>query len=157
MKIIAHRYHDFNYGHRVHGHEGKCAHLHGHSGRVTFYCLASEGLDSVGRVIDFSVIKSKLCMWVEDAWDHKFLAWDNDPYMRSIQAMSEQGKADKVSSSAETMLRESIIWVPFNPTAENMASHLLNFVGPILLADLNVTLVRVDLMETRKCGVTVQL
>lgn len=33
-----------------------------HNGRVTFYCQADE-LDSVGRVIDFSVIKTSLCNW----------------------------------------------------------------------------------------------
>ena len=59
MKRIVKRYHDFSYGHRIHGHESVCGHLHGHNGRVTFYCTASK-LDSVGRVVDFSVIR--LCL-----------------------------------------------------------------------------------------------
>jgi 6-pyruvoyltetrahydropterin/6-carboxytetrahydropterin synthase len=36
MKIIASRYHDISCGHRVYGHESKCAHLHGHNYRVHF-------------------------------------------------------------------------------------------------------------------------
>jgi 6-pyruvoyltetrahydropterin/6-carboxytetrahydropterin synthase len=44
-----HRYHDISCGHRVHGHEGKCRHLHGHNYRVHFTCIAEDGaLDGVG-------------------------------------------------------------------------------------------------------------
>ena len=32
--ITCERYHDFCAGHRVYGHENKCAHLHGHNYRV---------------------------------------------------------------------------------------------------------------------------
>ena len=79
--ITATRYHDISCGHRVVGHEGKCQYLHGHNYRIHFTCTA-ESLDTVGRVIDFSVIKSKLCMWLEDNWDHMFLAWDEDEVIR---------------------------------------------------------------------------
>lgn len=75
--ITAERIHDISCGHRVHGHESKCALLHGHNYRVTFVCHV-DTLDAVGRVIDFSDIKAKLCFWLEDHWDHKFLAWERD-------------------------------------------------------------------------------
>ena len=76
MITYATRFHDFSCGHRVVGHESHCAHLHGHNYRVHF---TVEGkLDSVGRVLDFSVIKSKLCQWLEDNWDHRFLYWSED-------------------------------------------------------------------------------
>lgn len=145
MTIVAHRWHDFSYGHRVCGHENKCAYIHGHNGRVTFHCRC-KALDSVGRVIDFSVIKSTLCQWVEENWDHRFLAWEQDTPMQSLTCKLE-----------DTILEDSIIWVPFNPTAENMAEYLLRTIGPIVLKDTGVTLFRVDMMETRKCGVTVEL
>ena len=74
--ITATRYHDISCGHRVCGHESKCAHLHGHNYRVTFECAGeTESLDELGRVLDFSVIKEKLCMWLENEWDHHFLVW----------------------------------------------------------------------------------
>jgi 6-pyruvoyltetrahydropterin/6-carboxytetrahydropterin synthase len=72
--ITAERYHDISCGHRVYGHESKCAHLHGHNYRVFFVCTIPE-LDKVGRVIDFSVMKEKLCMFLEDSWDHKMLIY----------------------------------------------------------------------------------
>jgi 6-pyruvoyltetrahydropterin/6-carboxytetrahydropterin synthase len=70
MKIIAERYHDISCGHRVVGHENKCRHLHGHNYRIHF-SIEAEELDKVGRVMDFSVIKAKLCQWLEDYFDHK--------------------------------------------------------------------------------------
>jgi 6-pyruvoyltetrahydropterin/6-carboxytetrahydropterin synthase len=70
MKIIAERYHDISCGHRVVGHENKCRHLHGHNYRIHF-SIEAEELDKVGRVMDFSVIKAKLCQWLEDCFDHK--------------------------------------------------------------------------------------
>jgi 6-pyruvoyltetrahydropterin/6-carboxytetrahydropterin synthase len=139
MTMRAFRYHDFSYGHCVHNHESKCAHLHGHNGRVFFYCEAPE-LDSVGRVIDFSVIKERLCSWVERSWDHRFLVSHKDPRAARIVAMDS----------------EAVVTV-FNPTAENMADHLLRTAGPYVLAGTGVTLTKVELWETRKCGVTAAL
>ena len=103
------RYHDFSYGHRVVGHETKCRHLHGHNGRVHFTCRAEpgvKGLDDIGRVIDFGVIKSKLCMWLEDNWDHKFLAWENDQLMQGLQAASE--RSDTISQANDKIFYSSI-------------------------------------------------
>jgi 6-pyruvoyltetrahydropterin/6-carboxytetrahydropterin synthase len=138
MKITATRYHDFSYGHRVCGHESKCANLHGHNGRVVFHCEA-EALDAVGRVIDFSVIKSTLCKWLEDEWDHKMLIYHADPWSAHLQSIDP-----------------TVVLTRFNPTAENMAEYLIRRVAPRLLPD-NVTLTKVEFFETRKCGVTAEL
>src|SRR5688572_15658376 len=117
MSWTAKRYHDFSCGHRVFGHESKCAHLHGHNYRVTFTCAAAQ-LDSVGRVIDFSDIKTRLCDWLEQEWDHKFLLWSADTLAPHLVGMDPFG----------------VVVVPFNPTAENMAQFLVEVVGPAQLA-----------------------
>lgn len=137
--ITASRYHDFSAGHRVYGHESKCAHLHGHNYRVHFTCLAPD-LDSVGRVIDFSVIKDKLCDWVEVEWDHRFLVWQEDPFSNDLP-----------------LLDDEVVVLPFNPTAENMAKFLLNIIGPKQLEGTDVTLVKVVVEETRKCLATASI
>lgn len=137
MTIIAHRYHDISCGHRVVNHESKCAHLHGHNYRVHFHCEA-PALDALGRVIDFSVIKSALCMWLEEEWDHRMLIWEGDPMLAALVALDPM-----------------VVPVPFNPTAENIGRHLLYVVGPQRLAGTGVRLVRVVVEETRKCGATV--
>jgi len=137
MKITATRYHDFSAGHKVTGHENKCAHLHGHNYRVHFTILASE-LDHLGRVMDFSVIKSKLCDWLEDNWDHKFLIWEHD----------------NLVSSLKELVPNDIIVTSFNPTAENMAKYLCEVVAIDELAETGCILIKCDIEETRKCKAT---
>ena len=154
--ITAERYHDISCGHRVHGHESKCAHLHGHNYRVFFTVEANKGLDDIGRVLDFSAIKSKLCMWLEDQWDHKFLAWESDPFMGAIhQAVLDGGP--HFNEEASEMLSGSMVWVPFNPTAENMAQYLVEVIGPQQLAGTGCTLVSCKIEETRKCSASYAL
>ncbi len=140
MKMItATRYHDISCGHRVVGHENKCRFIHGHNHRIFFECAGP--LDPVGRVIDFGVIKTRLCQWLEDAWDHRLLLWEEDPLLPGIAAVSP----------------ESVVVVPFNPTAENLAEYLLRVVGPAQLAGTGVTLLRCIVEETRKCAATAEL
>ena len=138
--ITALRYHDISCGHRVVGHEGKCANLHGHNYRIHFHCV-SPSLDPVGRVIDFGTIKSRLCQWLEDNWDHRFLMWDKDPMLQDLKVLDPTLKV-----------------VPFNPTAENIAEYLLCVIGPQQLKDTPwITLNFVQVDETRKCSASADL
>jgi len=138
-KITATRYHDFSTGHRVYGHESKCAHLHGHNYRI-YLTVEADQLDTVGRVMDFSVIKDKFVVWLEVNWDHKFLIWEKDPFAPTLKELDPEGT----------------VVVGFNPTAENMGQYLINVIGPQQLAGTNVKLVKVSIEETRKCSVEVQ-
>jgi len=138
MGYTIERYHDFSCGHRVYGHESKCAHLHGHNYRVTFTCAPETSLDQVGRVVDFSVVKSLLCNWLEDHWDHRFLIWQDDPDATALIMIDAVG----------------VVMVPFNPTAENMAEYLVQVVGPSALKGTSVILQRCKIEETRKCSAT---
>lgn len=133
MLKTASRYHDISCGHRVYGHEGKCRFLHGHNYRIHFDVIADD-LDAVGRVIDFSVIKTHLCDWLEQRWDHRFLIWQEDPLSRYLLDIDKE-----------------VVLVPFNPTAENMAAFLL-MLGHTLLPNNLVRLRRVRVEETRKCS-----
>jgi 6-pyruvoyltetrahydropterin/6-carboxytetrahydropterin synthase len=145
--ITAERYHDISCGHRVYGHESKCAHLHGHNYRIHFKVKGDEtpnnqtGLDNIGRVLDFSVIKSALCMWLEDNWDHKFLIWHKDPWADHLYQIDRKG----------------LVLTDFNPTAENMADHLLTVVGPAQLKNTGCALISVRIEETMKCSATSEL
>lgn len=138
------RYHDISVGHTVCNHESKCAHLHGHNYRIWFHCIpnANTGLDSIGRVIDFSVIKEQLCMWLEENWDHKFLVYYKDPRALKLSVIDSNG----------------VVIVPFNPTAENMAEYLCRIVAPERLVNTGVTCNKVLIEETAKChaGYTLQ-
>lgn len=136
MKIRASRYHDISVGHRVFKHESKCRHLHGHNYRIHFHCEADQ-LDEVGRVIDFSVIKEKLCMWTELHWDHRMLIWQEDPLAQRMLDIDPM-----------------VVLVPFNPTAENIAIYLVEVVGKRELEGTGVRLAEVTIEETAKCHAT---
>jgi 6-pyruvoyltetrahydropterin/6-carboxytetrahydropterin synthase len=133
------RYHDISCGHRVPGHEGKCKNLHGHNYRIYFTCQA-EDLDDLGRVVDFGVVKERLCMWLEKNWDHRMLIWLHDPWWCAIKALDP-----------------TTVCFPYIPTAENIAGYLVEQVGPTQLAGTGITLVRVVVEETRKCSAEVAI
>lgn len=140
MKTSAVRFHDISVGHTVTNHESKCAHFHGHNYRVHFRIGAPE-LDLIGRVLDFGIIKSLLCMWLEENWDHKFLVFHEDPRAEMLARLDPLG----------------VVLVYFNPTAENMAEYLLNVVGPMQLRDTEAQLEWVKIEETYKCSVETSL
>ena len=140
MKIEAARRFHFCAGHRVHGHESKCANLHGHNYNLTVYAVAGS-LDSLGRVVDFSVLKNRLDPWLQTNWDHTFLIYDQDEEMLSLGPMAPKNKPWFIC--------------PFNPTAENMAKYLLQEIFPDLLAGTGVTISRIELEETENCKVVI--
>lgn len=126
----------FSSGHRVFGHEGHCKNPHGHN-----YCAhifaESNGLDSLGRVVDFAVLKEKIGGWIDFHFDHTFLVYEKDDEM--IKALN-MVKSDKKAFIC-----------PFNPTAENIASYLLLTVAPNELKGSDVTVTKVILYETENC------
>lgn len=139
MKIEVVRYHDFSAGHRIVGHESKCQYLHGHNYRIHFTIQSQSGLDAIGRILDFSAIKTILCEWLEEHWDHKFLIWEKDPLLAGLASLSP----------------DSLVVLPFNPTAENMAHFLLKMAPQLLPAHLCLSKVVIE--ETRKCRVVAEL
>lgn len=165
------RSHEICAGHRVVGHESKCRHLHGHNYKFHFkvapkvpYKVMDEAefaalkqLDDVGRVIDFSVVKNTLCQWLEDNWDHKFLHWEKDELIRGIKVLVDH---DQTHHTPLTVANEdarhffrSMVCLPFNPTAENLAAYMVDVIGPQLLDQYGVELVECTIEETSKCHV----
>lgn len=142
MQISAVRTIGFDAGHRVLGHENKCGTFHGHRYTAEIYCTAFSGLDDLGRVIDFSVIKSKVGEWIDQNWDHTMLVFELDPDLENIKSCSGFKKP---------------FVCDFNPTAENMASYLLNTVCPAVLAKTEVVAWKIRLWETPNCYVEVEL
>jgi 6-pyruvoyltetrahydropterin/6-carboxytetrahydropterin synthase len=134
MNTTISRYHEIDCGHRVVGHEGKCRNLHGHRYRFTFTCTA-DALDGIGRIIDFSQIKTVLCQWLEDNWDHRFLMWEHDPFLPLVQ--EHEGA--------------SLVVLPFNPTAENLAAFLFDF-AKTAMAPYGIAVVGLECEETAKCS-----
>lgn len=172
------RSHEICAGHRVVGHESKCRHLHGHNYVFHFHVAPKmekrfvggvvppteitindrTKLDDLGRVIDFSVVKSTLCEWLENNWDHKFLHWEHDDLIEGLKALvrwdcEEWSRSPTLDTDDQDHFLASLVALPFNPTAENLAAHMVNVVGPMLLDEHGVELVKCIIEETSKCHV----
>ena len=79
---------DFCYGHRLLRYQGKCAHLHGHNGRVEVV-VAAGGLDAQSMVTDFSEIERVVRGFVDQNLDHKLLLHREDPLVDVLRRHDE--------------------------------------------------------------------
>lgn len=129
---------EFDAGHRLVGHNGKCSNLHGHRYRVEVMAKAAE-LDDVGRVVDFAVLKDVLGGWLDTQWDHTFILSTNDPHLETLRKLQTN---------------KPVFVMPYNPTAENMARYLLGVCGE-LFAGADFTVAAVTVHETPSCSATV--
>ena len=129
-------------GHRIVGHESKCANTHGHNYTLYVHAEASS-LDKVGRIIDFSEIKEKIGNWIDQHWDHSFLMYEKDDLLMPIK--------EHLSVNKEVFV------TTFNPTAENMACYLLNEVCPMIMQGSGITITQIELHESENNKVIASL
>lgn len=92
--------------HRLYRYVGCCSNIHGHNYRVLITCKGEE--DTLGMVMDFSVMKRHVLEWINLNWDHALLINSED-----VELMALSGKT------------KTCIFRGKNPTAENMVSALL--------------------------------
>ena len=69
--------------------------------------METKRLDSRGMVVDFSDIKKKLKHWVDENWDHRMILNSKDPGLAGLKKLDT-----------------TVMAVPCNPTAENLARLL---------------------------------
>lgn len=131
----------FDAAHRVMRHESKCKYLHGHRYTVEATFEAEE-LDALGRVVDFGAIKEKLGNWLDTQWDHTAILHQEDaPLGDAIIAHTAQ----------------RVFYLPYNPTAENMAQYLLREVCPKLFPGTGLACAKIRLYETPNCYAEAEL
>ncbi len=99
----------FASGHRLLEHNGKCVFPHGHTYKAEIW-VASEALNELGFVIDFTELKRKVEGWIEEHWDHAFLVNSRDSELLSA--------FNAVRGSRIFVFRDE------NPSAEVMARKL---------------------------------
>ncbi len=134
MKTTVMKRIDFCAGHRLVNHGGKCENFHGHNYRLEVFVSAEE-LDEVGRVIDFSHLRDLFKGWIDEHWDHGFILAEFDK--NGIEAMRQ-------------VEPYKLYLLPANPTAENMAGHLMKNVAPEIVPDggRRIEVSRIILWET---------
>ncbi|MDQ7089757.1 MAG: 6-carboxytetrahydropterin synthase [Methylococcales bacterium] len=119
----------YEYAHRLLHHTGKCQHVHGHSGEAIIE-LASNSLNSNCFVMDFGDVKAPIKQWIDDYWDHAYLANENDVLLPALRAEGMR-----------------VYTFPQEPTAEIMAKTLFEQAG-ILDLPPEVVLTCVTIQET---------
>jgi len=99
----------FESAHQLVGHEGNCAHLHGHSYRLiveVYGPLVGEG-SSEGMVYDYADLSEVVKSVVIDRMDHAFLAEGNEP---CLGALIDSGS--------------KVYHLGMRTTAENLSIHI---------------------------------
>lgn len=136
--------HEICVAHRLAGHRGACARIHGHTYIFDITVRRNDGkdLNAAGMVADFADIKTVFYAWLDDNWDHRLMLWEGDPLLREGAAVLEAAAPGSLAP------------VGFHPTAENMARHLLTEVFPALIerAGLPVEATEVAVRESAGCA-----
>ena len=147
-------------GHRIYGHESKCAYLHGHNyvALVTARIASSidrqgklidsniRDLDKLGRVIDFGVLKKCIGEWIDENWDHTLLLQESDPLAQDMEFLTKYNcyRGDKPYLFQQP------------PTAEIMAHELLTVSKNILSVYHGIKVAKVVVWETENCYAEVE-
>ena len=94
----------FCYGHRLMDYDGKCAHPHGHNGKIEIE-LAAGRLDKRGMVYDFGDIKEIIQKWVDRELDHKMILKNKDPLVKILKNLGEPYFLMEENPTAESLAR----------------------------------------------------
>lgn len=127
---------DWEMGHRLPNHHGKCFNLHGHRYEAE---VVVEGIirgghkaPDEGMVVDFTDLKGKVKAITQGLWDHKTMIFEDDPYRAELEKLP------------------GVIIVPIVPTAENIARRLYQKMNSDMmpLAQHSYRIVKVIVRET---------
>jgi 6-pyruvoyltetrahydropterin/6-carboxytetrahydropterin synthase len=132
---------EFDAAHRILNHESKCKYFHGHR-YVLEATFTAKKLDDLGRVIDFGSIREILGGWIDTNLDHN-----------AILSIKDQKMGDLIAETTG----QKIYYLNENPTAENIANHLLTEICPKLFTNQDIKCVAVKLYETPNCSADVKL
>lgn len=135
MKIRVTKVFTFDMAHALHGYDGLCKNIHGHTYRLSVTLIGKtiqeEGHAKQGMVIDFSDFKKIVKEKVVDVFDHTLVLNANSPHAKI------QGLADNF---------ERLILTDYQPSCENLLIDILSRINANLPS--NVELCNVRLEET---------
>ncbi len=140
----------FEAAHRLLNHKGKCKYLHGHGYRAEVTIQSEKGLNELGMVVDFSVIKEIIGGWIDDNWDHNIILNDQDPLITLYRDAAKLKASEMMHHPCQAIFSGKFPYaLSANPTAENMAGELYFRTCNLLPLGLFITNVRI--WETEKC------
>ena len=125
----------FEMAHALLGYDGLCSNIHGHSYRLSV-TLKGKVIDDDsnpknGMVMDFGELKNIVKKEIIDIFDHSLVLNETTPGRDNITAHP---------------LFEKVIFLPYQPTCENMLSDFAMRIAKCLPS--NITLYSLNLRET---------
>lgn len=108
---------EFDAGHRVHRHGGKCAHLHGHRWKVEAVVqgpVHDDESSEHGMVIDFGLLKAVLASRAEEL-DHRMILAADDPWLVPLAELDDRVMAFPYTPTAENIARWFVDRLPIPP------------------------------------------
>lgn len=124
----------FEMSHALHGYDGLCKNIHGHSYRlfVTVKGIPEQNIDSPkhGMVLDFSILKKIVKEEIENYFDHALVLNEKSPLADVLRTQE---------------LR--LVSVPYQPTCENLLVDFAERIRSKL--PVHVSLYSLRLYETR--------
>ena len=134
-------------GHRVPNHDSKCKNIHGHNYLIELgvygEVITTQGTPDEGMVIDFSDLKKVLMEEIDERFDHNSVFYEKDQMRSHLESLN----------SYQT---KRIQFVPFIPTAENLAKYWFELMEPKLVAR-NIKIHHVTVWETLSSTATYQI
>lgn len=100
----------FETAHALHGYDGKCKNIHGHSYKLDVTVIGKPIEDTshvkCGMVIDFGDLKTIVKSEVVDVWDHAVILNKNTPHIELANYLIQEGN--------------HVVLVDYQPTSEKM-------------------------------------
>lgn len=113
-KIRVTKQFSFEMAHALHGHDGPCRNIHGHSYRLSVTLIGTpsrqDGDPKLGMVMDFADLKQIVKKTIIDKVDHALVLNQHSSFKDKIQ---------------QTELYSKVLLTDFQPTCENL---LIDFV-----------------------------
>lgn len=129
----------FETGHALHGYDGKCKNVHGHSYKLSVTVIGKPITDAThpkfGMVIDFGDLKKIVKKEIVDVFDHATIFNKNTPYVELAKILKERGL--------------DVVLVDYQPTSEMMVIDFANKIKKHLPE--NLKLHSLKLQETETC------
>lgn len=123
----------FEMAHALYGYDGACKNIHGHSYVMHVTVIGVPVNDSAdvknGMVIDFSILKQIVKEKIVDEVDHA-LALNGDSPHRKLQNLNDNF--------------EKIIFVPYQPTCENLLIDFKNRIKQLLPENIKLQSMRLS-------------
>lgn len=129
---------NFETGHALHGYDGKCKNVHGHSYKLSVTVIGKPITDTsnvkYGMVIDFSDLKKIVKEEIVDQFDHATVFNKNTPHVELANELKERG--------------HHVILVDYQPTSENMVTDFATKIKNRLLQNINLFSLKLQETET---------